>query len=100
MKKLLFTLLALAFFVAAVRLPWAYWELARLVMRGEASPNLAWLVPKNYAGLVWWLMGMTFYFWVPMSVGIGGIGGSFLLVMGFRKPESGRNKPWAATRPD
>jgi hypothetical protein len=58
-------------FVCIAGFPWLYWEAARVVMRNEAPIYLAWLVSKDTASGMWWLMGLTLWLWAPFFLGLG-----------------------------
>ncbi|KRG44427.1 hypothetical protein ARC20_08380 [Stenotrophomonas panacihumi] len=56
-------------FSALAYLPWHYWELAQLVMHGEAPEGTMGIYASN-AQSIWWLMGLGMIIWVPLSLAL------------------------------
>ena len=74
--------LAVLVFAAIAVFPWFYWEVPRLVMREEAPAEVAWLVSKGIASLVWWGMGIGLVVWLPLSLALASGAGYLVFILG------------------
>ena len=67
MKILIRIIFSCAIFAFITIAPWFLFEASRLTMRGEAI-GIYNISSASTAQSIWWLMGLTLIFWLPLSL--------------------------------